>query len=299
MRENEVADSGRICLYVMSSMISTIALIALISGFFHASWNAIAKSLGGTRAVTIAALMVAWVVTLAFLCVRHEPGPGADAFKWIVLAAAGEAGYVVTLGIALSRGDLGLTYGVSRAVALFVIWPLSFLVFGKSPTTMELIASAVLVIGIIVCQQGARVANNPFSLLWSVVTGAFVGVYHTGYKGAVVHGAGPATAFAIALGLSTSALWLLSGRKIRAEIATLFRTRAMTLLAAGALCATSFILAIFALRSVDSGRVLGLRNSSVGFAALFGYAMGERPSKLGWLGLCVVFAGVAGLALFE
>ena len=73
----------------------------------------------------------------------------------------------------------------------------------------------------------------------------------------------------------------------------------MTLLAAGALCATSFILAIFALRSVDSGRVLGLRNSSVGFAALFGYAMGERPSKLGWLGLCVVFAGVAGLALFE
>ena len=69
------------------------------------------------------------------------------------------------------------------------------------------------------------------------------------------------------------------------------------MLAAGLLCAVSFLLMLEALTTADSGRILGVRNVSVGFALLFALAQGERLNRRQWLGILLLFAGVASFGL--
>jgi drug/metabolite transporter (DMT)-like permease len=130
---------------------------------------------------------------------------------------------------------------------------------------------------------------------WTLLTGASVALYHTGYKGAVAGGATQVLAFIGALSLAIPLLLVAVGREVRAQIpALVVRPR---LLAAGVLCAVSFLLMLEALATAESGRILGVRNASVGFALLLALAMGERLNRRQWVGVAVLFAGVAAFGL--
>ena len=59
------------------------------------------------------------------------------------------------------------------------------------------------------------------------------------------------------------------------------------------LCAASFLLMLEALATSESGRILGVRNASVGFGLLFALLQGERLGRRQWLGLLVLFLGIA------
>jgi drug/metabolite transporter (DMT)-like permease len=53
---------------------------------------------------------------------------------------------------------------------------------------------------------------------------------------------------------------------------------------------------VYALSRADSGFVLGLRNSSVGFTVLIALLLGERPKGRQWLGLVAFGASVLAFA---
>lgn len=264
--------------------------LALISGLAHASWNALAKSPGRERAATLVALMLSLVAALvrwammsgATLEVKHLP--------WVALAGLGEAAYVFSLGMAYARGDLALTYTVSRAAALVFIWPLSLLAFHTVPTWLAVLATALVTLGILLTKRSAS-GPSRWHVGWTLLTGASVALYHTGYKGAVAGGATQVLAFIGALSIAIPLLLIAVGREVRAQMPPLFRQPRMV--AAGVLCATSFLLMLEALATAESGRILGVRNASVGFALLFALALGERLERRQWLGVLVLFSGVA------
>lgn len=270
--------------------------LALVSGFFHASWNAIAHRQPDERAAAVVSFTLAGAVTL--LGVALVPGQQLPLTAWPhwLLAGLGEVAYVYCLGQAYQRGDLALTYTASRAIALVVIWPLSFAVFGTSPSSASLLATALVGVGIAFArgapQHGATVAWG-----WTLATGVAVGAYHTGYKGLVAAGATPLAAFGAPVMLAVPLLLVAVGPAVRRT------ARALVwrpwLWVSGALSAASFLLLIQALVTADSGRMLGVRNSSVGFALLFGLAQGERLSRAQWVGVVVLFAGVAVFAVAE
>jgi drug/metabolite transporter (DMT)-like permease len=269
--------------------------LALISGFAHASWNALAKSPGKERAATLTALIlslvaavVRWAVTSgATLELRHLP--------WVVLAGLGEATYVFALGMAYARGDLALTYTVSRASALVFIWPLSLVAFSTVPTWLALGATALVTLGIVLTRKASDGAAR-WHPGWTLLTGASVAVYHTGYKGAVDGGATQVLAFIGAISIAVPLLLVAVGREVRAQIPPLVREPRM--IAAGVLCAASFLLMLEALATAESGRILGVRNSSVGFALLFAVLFfKERLVTRQWLGVAVLFGGVAAFGV--
>jgi drug/metabolite transporter (DMT)-like permease len=210
------------------------------------------------------------------------------------MAGLGEASYVFALGMAYAKGDLSLTYTVSRAAALVFIWPLSLLAFGTVPSWLAVAATALVGGGILLVKKpGAGPAR--WHVGWTLLTGASVALYHTGYKGAVAGGASQVLAFIGALSLAIPLLLVAVGREVRAQIpALVVRPR---LLAAGVLCAVSFLLMLEALATAESGRILGVRNASVGFALLLALGMGERLNRRQWLGVAVLFAGVAVFGL--
>ena len=279
-------------------------LIALISGAAHAAWNAPVKQSGkrlggGERTATLVVLSVGLVVgLLALPTVAWPMGALAmptRAVPWVVLAGLGETAYVVSLGIAYSRGDLSLTYAISRSTALVVIWPISALLFGTVPSALAMGATVLVLIGVVLCRPAAAASGvgTRWSVPWTLATGCAVGLYHAGYKGAVEAGASPIPAFVLALCVAVPLLWTArattggDGASARA----MFRMPALW--AAGALSAASFILLIVALTTADSGRMLGVRNASVGFAVILALMMGERPTAVQWAGLTCLGVGVA------
>jgi drug/metabolite transporter (DMT)-like permease len=124
-----------------------------------------------------------------------------------------------------------------------------------------------------------------------------IAVYHTGYKGAVAALATPTASFVVAIGVTCPILWILQGAEVRRE--ALAAARSWRAIVGGALSAASFILMIIALTHADSGRILGVRNSSVGFATLFALWLGERPSKREWSAILLLAVGIAVFAVDE
>ena len=255
----------------------------------------LAKTPGKERAATLTALILSLVAAVlraittdgAHLEVRHLP--------WLALAGVGEASYVFALGMAYARGDLALTYTVSRATALVFIWPLSLLAFGTVPSVLAGVATVAVIAGIALTRKpGAGEAR--WHLGWTLLTGASVALYHTGYKGAVGEGATPVLAFVAAISLAVPLLLIAVGKEVRGQLPFLVREPRM--LAAGLLCAVSFLLMLEALTTAESGRILGVRNVSVGFALLFALVQGERLVGRQWLGIVLLFLGVAAFGLF-
>ncbi|MFT3706136.1 MAG: DMT family transporter [Archangium sp.] len=264
--------------------------LALISGFAHASWNALAKSPGKERAATLTALIISLVAAIIRWALMSGAVLEAKHLPWVVMAGLGEAAYVYSLGMAYTRGDLALTYTVSRASALVFIWPLSLLAFSTIPTLMALAATALVTLGIVLTKKSSDGAAR-WHPGWTLLTGAAVAVYHTGYKGAVAGGASQVLAFIGAITIAIPILLISVGREVRAQIPPLLKEPRM--LAAGVLCAASFLMMLEALVTAESGRILGVRNSSVGFALVFAVLFfKERLVPRQWLGVAVLFGGV-------
>lgn len=268
---------------------ATAFWLALISGFTHALWNALAKTPGRERAATLAALMLSFVAALVRLAFMSEVTLELRHLPWVALAGVGEAAYVYSLGMAYTRGELGLTYAVSRAAALVFIWPLAVLASHASLTVIALAATVLVGVGIFTTRPAAG-ASAKWHVGWTLATGAAVAAYHTGYKGAVSGGATQVLAFLGALVIAIPLLLVLVGRDVRSQIPELLKTPRMWL--TGALCATSFLLLLEALVTTDSGRILGVRNASVGFAMLLALMRGERFSARQWVGIALLFVGV-------
>gem|GEM_PF-6544060 len=60
-------------------------------------------------------------------------------------------------------------------------------------------------------------------------------------------------------------------------------------------CGTSFLLFITALVTVDPGRAISLRNTSVAFGAILSFLAAEKLSPIQWLGVGCVVVGVLGM----
>lgn len=263
--------------------------LALLSGLAHAAWNALAKTPGKERAATLTALMLSFVAALLRWATMPEATIRLEHLPWVALAGVGEAAYVFSLGMAYARGDLGLTYTISRAAALAFIWPLSFVAFRTSPTWLA-VGATLLVGGGILFSKG-RSGSSRWHVGWTLLTGASVALYHTGYKGAVDAGATQVLAFLGAISIAIPLLLVAVGAEVRRQLPGLFVRPRM--LAAGVLCAASFLLMLEALGTADSGRILGVRNSSVAFGLLFAILLGERLSLRQWMGIAILFGGVA------
>jgi uncharacterized membrane protein len=87
------------------------------------------------------------------------------------------------------------------------------------------------------------------------------------------------------------------GRATRAGLGPLVRRRWRRLAVMGLLCSASFLILLEALTRGGAGYVLTLRNTSVLFAVVMGWRIGEQPQRAEVAGAALVAAGAALMAL--
>jgi drug/metabolite transporter (DMT)-like permease len=237
---------------------------------------------------TLAAIVVAVATALAS---GSAPFADREALAWSLGAGLFEAGYFVTLVMALERAPLGLVYTVSRGGAILAVWPVSALWLGEPITAMTVAGSSLLAGGLVLAglERGGRAPGVGLACLCA----GFIAGYHLCYKQAMAGEPSAPAVFAVALAVALPINILRLAPARRSALVTELRARPVPLLGYGLVCAASFLVFLVALADAGAGLVLTLRNTSILWAVLFGWLLGEAIGRRKLGGVLLVAAGAA------
>jgi len=167
-------------------------------------------------------------------------------------------------------------YGLSRGAGLLLVWPLSLLFFGEQLDLRAVAGALLLSLGLFALVTRAQSRAGLWMAAACAVTIAF---YPVTYKQALLRGVAPFPLFATSLAIAFPIQLALLGERRVERLRSAWRARPLRLLLGAALCAASFLLFLVALQSSGAGRMTGLRNTSVLFAAVFGWLAGEPLTR--------------------
>lgn len=278
-------------------LLATLALV-LASALLHALWNALLKKASHIEATSLGILAISLATTAAIS--PFLPGrafPDRASLAWGLAAGAFEGAYFLTLTRALKNAPLGWSYTWMRGGSLLLVWPLSLLFLGESLHPFAALSVGVVCAGLALMGLAPGLGGTRGGLRWAAAVGASISGYTLCYKLSLAHGAQPIPLYAASMGVSLPIQILVRGLG-RGFLRSDFVTPQLALVAcAGLLCAASFLLYLQSLALGGAGLMATLRNTSVVFAVLFSWALGERPTPRQWAGACLVAAGAVGLAL--
>lgn len=275
----------------------------IVSALLHALWNALLRLERDKDRTLVAAVSIATLLALLAGGIRWALGtvPFAtlESAAWTVAAGLLECIYFLSLAKALDRGPLGAVYTISRGGAILVVWPVSIALFGEPLTLMSAIGSVVVLGGLALSGIGAGTTRQARSaaLAWAALCAVSIAGYHLAYKAAMAAGGSASAVFAVALAVASAINITRLGSEGRRVVEQLLRTRFPRVLLMGVICGGSFLILMEALVVGGAGYVLTLRNTSVLFAVMFSFMIGERPRRPEIAGAAFVAAGAVLMAL--
>lgn len=278
---------------------STFVLAAvLLAALFHASWNAIIKSLPNR---SIAAEVVAVLSGFTGLPVALAlPPPPPEAWPYLAASAVIHIGYFTLLGYIYRSADLSVAYPLTRGSAPLVTAFAAFLLIGENMAWSGWLAVALIAIGIAALSLDARSRGG---LSWrtgaavAAVAGIIViytmidGVGARKVENGLIYGAwlmmgNSITLFSFAMVVHREEFYR-EARKIwpRASLAAMLQLPA-------------YAIVLWAMTRAPIGLVAALREVAVVFASIIGaYFFGERFGPPRWLAVALIVGGIILLRL--
>ncbi|MBM7061662.1 EamA family transporter [Pseudomonas sp. UL073] len=279
-------------------MNTAVFLAVMAAAVLHAGWNALLK-IGLDRFLT-ASLIQIGAGLLALLALPLVALPAASAWPWIALSALLHIGYNHFLARAYRHGDLGQVYPISRGSSPLIVALLSLLLLGDRLSAGQWLGLLTLVAGIwLMAVRGGhnRRIAGPL-LVDALLTASFI----AGYTLADAAGARAnqdALSYALWLfavnGLVMAAVLAVQrGPQVFARLGVHWRSG----LAGGLMSMSAYSLVIWAMTQAPVALVSALRETSVVFALLIGWALlKESVPPLRLLACLVIVAGAALMKL--
>jgi drug/metabolite transporter (DMT)-like permease len=269
-----------------------VAALIVASAFLHALWNAALKRQRDPEAASVAMLAIATVVAIAARALASGPAfAGASGVAWALAAGVCEGGYFVTLALAFREAPLGVVYTIARGGALAAVWPISALWLGEVVTARSALGAAALVLGLGLVGLDRGGGAAPRGVFWASLCAAFIAAYHLFYKCSLAAGAAPSAVMAVSLAVALPLSLVRLGMGGPGRALAALRASPVALGAAGFLCTASFLVFLYALARGGAGAAATLRNTSVVFALVLAWAIGERPGRPQIVGTVVVALG--------
>lgn len=285
----------------------TWAALALVIGAacLHATWNALAKR--GSDAFTF--LWLATVVaSLALLApgawVLATDGLPPAALPFVAATIVLHAAYFFALGRSYGAGDLSLVYPIARGLGVALVPILAVPLFAERLSGLGTAGVALVVVGIVVLHVrphawravAGAAGGFPGGTGWAILTGLTIAAY------SLVDKAGVARLHPVPyLGLMFAGTTLLLLPAMLADPARLgreWRRNRATVIVAGLLTLSAYLLVLFAFRLTKVGYVVAARELSIVFSTLLGLLWlreGHVASRLA--GAAIILAGVICIAL--
>lgn len=269
----------------------------VISAFLHALWNAFVKKSENKNASLFYIIVIATMFSMSI-------APWTGGLQWgthqatlyMIYAGAFEAGYFFSLTKTLELAPLGLGYAIMRGGAMLFVWLISTTWLGESISIRGLVSVVLILLGIILAHPRSR--DNAFSMrgfLWALSAAVFIAGYHIFYGLALHEGASQVALFIGSMMVSFPVLAFMAGKKVF-DVKTHFAgVNKYYLVLAGIFSAASFILFLYGLVHAGAGVAISLRNTSVAFAQLLAFFMGERLTKTQWFAFGCVLTGTVFL----
>ena len=193
--------------------------------------------------------------------------PAAASWKWLALTVLVQFAYFVLLVRSYSIGDMSVVYPLARGLAPVLTTIAAFLFAGEALTAGQVVAVALISLGIMVLSVGAG-ASRP-AVGFALATGASVAAYSF-LAGMGVRTSGTVLGFQACQEVVNGAVVVAYGMTRRVEFAAYIRRHAMVGALAGLMSVIGFLAYLTAARSLPLGPTTALRETSVIFGAVIG-----------------------------
>lgn len=275
------------------------AALLLISAFFHASWNALTKKANDKEAFLMLVTSISSVITLLLIILTGASFRGlqGEALLFTIGSGVFEGLYMAMLSRALSGATLGKAYAIMRGGAMLFVWLISMTVLGETSTLVHLIGAGCVFLGISALSYEGKKSTTQKIDLWPFLAAACITGYHICYHQALKTHANPQVLFLISMILSALILGLFLGKNIKARFKAVASKQLRNAVLTAFLSTTSFLIFLYALKIVEPGYAISLRNSSIFFALLFSFLLKESLTRKQWIGASVIGVGTILLSL--
>ncbi|MEH6352808.1 DMT family transporter [Pseudomonas sp. 3JA] len=264
-----------------------IICLVLFAALLHASWNAMLR--GGTDRLWSMTIMCV-AIALASVIVAALLAPPARASWFCVgLSAVLHVGYNLFLVRSYKSGDLGQTYPIARGVSPVLIVLAASLFVGERVAPSGLLGIALVSTGILSLAYTGRRRALP-DLRYALGTGFFIAAYSV-VDGMGVRLSGAPMAYTAWMCLLWGVMMPLVYIGLRgASSLFAWRPGIAAAFAGGLVSLLAYGVVIYAMAHAPMGAVSALRETSVMFAALIGYAFLGEALTLRKLLACAVIA---------
>jgi drug/metabolite transporter (DMT)-like permease len=155
-----------------------------------------------------------------------------------------------------------------------------------------------VVLGLLSTGAGERASTKVHArgIALAALCACFTAGYHLAYKVSLTPAARPEVVVSVSFSVAAIVNIAVIGRERRKKVIEATRSQPGHVIGGGVLAALSFLVFLYAMQREGAGVILTLRNTSILFAQLFAFVMGERLKRLGVIGAVLVFAGAVLLA---
>ncbi|SDE38833.1 EamA family transporter [Limimaricola pyoseonensis] len=270
-----------------------VFLAVMLAAFLHASWNAMIK-LGASKVAGMVILaLVQGVMGLAVALAR--PFPEAEVWPWVAASAVCHAVYNTFLAFAYEHGDLSRVYPIARGAAPMAVLVASALFLSDAIEPMSVVGVLVLGLGILGMARGALGSGESRHLIPYALGAAAGTAGYTLVDGLGARVSGDPIAYvgwlfvAQAL-LFPPAAFMMRGRGLLRVSPRVWGQGAL----AAAASYGAYAIAVWAMTLAPIALVSALRETSILFAVLIGWAaFGDRMDRGKAVSAALIVSGVA------
>ncbi|WP_120499789.1 DMT family transporter [Roseovarius sp. EL26] len=274
---------------------SLIVFLAIIgAALLHASWNAMVK--GSDDKLTSMAAVVFGHAPFAVLALAFVPLPAVASLPYLFAGIGLHFGYQIFLLQSYKLGDLTQVYPIARGSAPLIVAAISVAILGVTLSVSELLAIALIGIGIISLTLVRRAdgQRNAKAAFMALTTGGFIASYSLiDGLGARVSGTSLGFFAWLALGNSLLMALYIAARSPGTFRAVFTRGRKIFLIG-GSASFIAYALITWAFTQAPIAVVTALRETSIIFALFIGvFFLKERLDLAKLLSTMLTLIGAA------
>ena len=278
-------------------MSGLVFAVVMLAAALHATWNAIVK--GGTDKTAAMGAVVLGSGLCGAVMLPFAPMIDPAGLPWLAAGLVLHLGYQLFLILAYRFGDLTQVYPIARGVSPLFVAGASALFLGVRFSPMEMLALAVISIGIgsisLVRRSDGQIQGK--AVVLALITGLFIAAYSlSDGQGARV--AGTALGFYAALAALNALAFAAVAMVLRPGLVRRSLRMRKSLIVGGLASYVAYALVVWAFTQAPIALVTALRETSIIFALLIGvFFLKERLNLAKVVSTAITLSGAILLRL--